>query len=50
VRAPTDRWHKEWMWLPGLLLFGLVVWLQRRRAKQQVPGSGSTTHHPHPGN
>ncbi len=32
VRAPTDRWAKEWMWIPGLLLFGLVVWLQRRRA------------------
>ncbi|HCL75584.1 MAG TPA: C4-dicarboxylate ABC transporter, partial [Pseudomonas sp.] len=26
VRAPTDRWAKEWMWLPGLLVFGLVVW------------------------
>jgi hypothetical protein len=32
VRAPTERWPKELMWLPGLLLFGLVVWLQRRRA------------------
>nr|WP_298118183.1 TRAP transporter permease [uncultured Pseudomonas sp.] len=31
VRAPTDRWVKELMWLPGLLLFALVVWLQRRR-------------------
>src|SRR5690606_19715420 len=50
VRAPTDRWTKEWMWLPGLLVLGLVVWLQRRRARQQVPGSGSTAHHPHPGN
>lgn len=49
VRAPTDRWTKEWMWLPGLLVLGLVVWLQRRRARQQVPGSGSTAHHPHPG-
>ncbi|WP_181297616.1 TRAP transporter permease [Pseudomonas sp. Q2-TVG4-2] len=33
VRAPTDRWAKEWMWLPGLLLFGLVVWMQRRRTR-----------------
>lgn len=33
VRAPTDRWAKEWMWIPGLLLFGLIVWLQRRRVK-----------------
>jgi len=31
VRAPTDRWAKEWMWLPGLALFGLIVWMQRRR-------------------
>jgi len=36
VRAPTDRWAKEWMWLPGLLVFGLVVWLQRRRARKQA--------------
>ena len=34
VRAPTDRMAKEWMWIPGLLLFGLVVWLQRRRAER----------------
>ncbi|MGY6039157.1 TRAP transporter permease [Aeromonas sp. AE23HZ002T15] len=31
VKAPTARWNKELMWLPGFLLFGLVVWLQRRR-------------------
>ncbi|GGH90819.1 C4-dicarboxylate ABC transporter [Pseudomonas fluvialis] len=31
VRAPTDRWAKEWMWLPGLALLGLLVWLQWRR-------------------
>ena len=34
VRAPTDRWSKEWMWLPALLLFGLVVWMQRRRQRR----------------
>ena len=33
VRAPTDRWAKEWMWLPALLVFGLVVWMQRRRKR-----------------
>lgn len=33
VQAPTERWRKEWVWLPGFLLFGLVVWLQRRRAR-----------------
>lgn len=31
VKAPTERWSKELMWLPGFLLFGAVVWLQRRR-------------------
>ncbi|MDT4842678.1 hypothetical protein FQZ97_765900 [compost metagenome] len=31
VRAPTERWAKELMWLPGFMLFALVVWLQRRR-------------------
>lgn len=34
VKAPTERWNKELMWLPGFLLFGLVVWLQRRRARR----------------
>ncbi|MFQ2109925.1 TRAP transporter permease [Aeromonas rivipollensis] len=32
VKAPTERWHKELMWIPGFLLFGAVLWLQRRRA------------------
>lgn len=31
IRAPTDRWAKEYMWIPGFLLFGLIIWLQRRR-------------------
>ncbi|WP_161866721.1 TRAP transporter permease [Pseudomonas yangonensis] len=31
VRAPTDRWVKELMWIPAFLVFGLVVLLQRRR-------------------
>ena len=47
VRAPTDRWAKEWMWLPGLLVFGLVVWLQRRRASKQARGLDHTG--PRPG-
>lgn len=34
VQAPTERWRKEWVWLPGFLLFGLVIWLQRRRARR----------------
>lgn len=36
VRAPTDRWIKELMWIPGFLLFGLVVLLQRRRKAVQT--------------
>ncbi|WP_120997850.1 TRAP transporter permease [Stutzerimonas urumqiensis] len=32
VRAPTDRFAKEWMWIPGLLLLAGIVLLQRRRA------------------
>ncbi|QPP51674.1 TRAP transporter permease [Halomonas sp. SS10-MC5] len=35
VLAPVDRWAKEWMWLPGFLVFGLVVVLQRRRRQQR---------------
>ncbi|MGY3928523.1 TRAP transporter permease [Aeromonas simiae] len=31
VQAPTERWRKELMWLPGLLLLGGIVLLQRRR-------------------
>ncbi|SEG00417.1 TRAP transporter, 4TM/12TM fusion protein [Billgrantia desiderata] len=41
VLAPVDRWAKEWMWIPGFLLFGLVVLLQRRRKLQQP---SSTAH------
>ena len=36
VRAPTDRWMKELMWIPGFLLFGLIVLLQRRRQVAQT--------------
>ncbi|MBZ9663933.1 TRAP transporter permease [Pseudomonas sp. LMG 31766] len=36
VRAPTDRWMKELMWIPGFLLFALVVLLQRRRKVSQA--------------
>src|SRR5690606_6726621 len=44
VRAPIDSWAKEWMWLPGLLVFGLVIWLQRRRVRKQASGVGSGNH------
>nr|WP_298173637.1 TRAP transporter permease [uncultured Pseudomonas sp.] len=42
VRAPTDRWVKELMWFPGLLLFGVVVWLQRRRREPRALPIGGT--------
>ncbi|WP_409525059.1 TRAP transporter permease [Nitrincola sp. MINF-07-Sa-05] len=31
VSAPTDRWAKEWIWIPGLLLFGFIFMMQKRR-------------------
>ncbi|WFF41791.1 TRAP transporter fused permease subunit [Salinicola endophyticus] len=31
VRVPRDQLPKELMWIPGLLLFALIVLLQRRR-------------------
>lgn len=42
VRAPTDRWPKELMWIPGFLLFALVYVLQkgRRRAAGLQPVGG----------
>ncbi|RUR33802.1 TRAP transporter permease [Vreelandella nanhaiensis] len=33
VLAPVNRWTKEWMWIPALVLFGLVVLMQRRRRR-----------------
>nr|WP_297460754.1 TRAP transporter permease [uncultured Halomonas sp.] len=31
VQAPVGGWAKEWMWIPGLAVFVLVVLMQRRR-------------------
>ncbi|SDN79203.1 TRAP transporter permease [Vreelandella arcis] len=31
VLAPVDRWTKEWIWIPALAVFALIVMLQRRR-------------------
>ncbi|MGC3874569.1 TRAP transporter permease [Halomonas sp. GXIMD04776] len=36
VRAPVERWDKEWMWIPGLAVFALVVLLQLRRRRTQT--------------
>ncbi|WP_417584692.1 TRAP transporter permease [Nitrincola sp.] len=43
VSAPVDRWAKEWVWVPGFMLFGLVYWLQRRRhARKEQAGQTVT--------
>ena len=39
VMAPVDRYRKEWMWIPALLIFALVAWLQWRRR----PATPATT-------
>jgi TRAP transporter 4TM/12TM fusion protein len=31
IELPSERPAKEWVYLPALLLLGLIVWLQRRR-------------------
>jgi hypothetical protein len=33
IEMPADRPDKEWLYLPAMLLLGLVIWLQRRRAR-----------------
>jgi hypothetical protein len=39
IEMPVDRPVKEWMFVPALALLGLVVWAQRRRARQQPTAS-----------
>lgn len=36
ARVPAERIPKEIMWFPGLGLFMLVYWLQRRRKREQA--------------
>ncbi|MGF1725348.1 TRAP transporter permease [Photobacterium nomapromontoriensis] len=31
IRIPAERWAKEWLWLPAILLFMMIVGMQRRR-------------------
>jgi hypothetical protein len=31
IRVPVKRWRKEWLWLPAILLFGIIIQNQRRR-------------------
>lgn len=43
VMAPVERQRKEWMWLPGLLLFSLIAGLQWRRKKAgETPAEAQT--------
>lgn len=42
VMAPVERQRKEWMWLPGLLLFAVVAGLQWRRKKAGETPEGRT--------
>ena len=39
VMAPVERRRKEWMWVPGFLLFALVAGLQWRRYKAGEPSA-----------
>ena len=43
VLAPVNRWTKEWLWIPALIIFGLVVLLQRRRREKQTDEPDSKT-------
>lgn len=47
VLAPVDRWAKEWMWIPGFLLFLLIIALQWRRRPapaQRIETSSGGSH------
>ncbi|MFV0664730.1 DUF3394 domain-containing protein, partial [Denitromonas sp.] len=37
VELPNDRPAKEWMFLPAFIVLGLIVMIQRRRAKHTDP-------------
>jgi len=39
VQMPTGRPAKQWMFVPALLLLGLIVFLQKARARRQVPAT-----------
>ena len=37
VEMPLDRPAKEWIFVPAMVLLGLIVMLQRRRRETDVP-------------
>ncbi|PID36538.1 MAG: C4-dicarboxylate ABC transporter [Rhodobacterales bacterium] len=41
--APADQWPKELIFIPALLLLGLIALLQRRRAEDDTPPAVSAT-------
>ena len=44
IRAPVDRWPKEIMWIPALLVFALVVALQWRRRDKPTATAPRNVH------
>lgn len=42
ILAPVNRWTKEWMWIPALVLFGVVVFMQRRRRRLESDDATAT--------
>jgi TRAP-type uncharacterized transport system fused permease subunit len=45
VLQQNDRPPKELMWLPALLLLGLIVWLQMRRSREEPHGARPAAAH-----
>ncbi|QEL12652.1 TRAP transporter permease [Kushneria phosphatilytica] len=43
VRLPADRFAKEWLWIPALLVLGLIILLQRRRRSPQSPQAAAAS-------
>jgi TRAP transporter 4TM/12TM fusion protein len=41
VLQQSDRPPKELMWIPALLVLGLIVWLQRRRSQSRAPAAAT---------
>jgi TRAP transporter 4TM/12TM fusion protein len=41
VLQQSDRPPKELMWIPAVLVLGLIVWLQRRRSQSRAPAAAT---------
>jgi TRAP transporter 4TM/12TM fusion protein len=42
VHLPTQQPAKEWLWIPALVVLGLVAWLQSRRRPAASPAAASS--------